>query len=122
MIEGVVNASREAVIPLTVLGRAGRAMDIEAIVDTGFTGFLTLPSASVAELRLPFEGVGETTLGDGTLIMFPTYAAEVLLDGRPAHCIVDAAETTPLAGMALLDDHDLHIEVAIGGRVVVEAR
>ncbi len=29
---------------------------------------------------------------------------------------------TPLAGMSLLDGHDLHMEVEEGGRVVIEAR
>ena len=38
MIEGVVNADYEAVIPLTVQGPAGQAQDIEAVIDTGFTG------------------------------------------------------------------------------------
>ena len=40
MIHGVVNAAYEAVIPLTVQGPAGQTRDIEAVIDTGFTGFL----------------------------------------------------------------------------------
>ena len=44
MIEGVVNAAHEAVVPLTVSGPAGVRREIEAIIDTDFGGFLTLPS------------------------------------------------------------------------------
>ena len=33
----------------------------------------------------------------------------------------DAADTTPLVGMRLLDGHSLYIEVEDGGRVVIEA-
>ena len=44
MIQGAVNAAYEAVIPLTVQGPAGQTQDIEAVIDTGFSGFLTLPS------------------------------------------------------------------------------
>ena len=40
MIEGVVSAAREAVILLTVSGPAGVRREIEAIIDTGFGGFL----------------------------------------------------------------------------------
>ena len=54
MIEGTVNASREAVVPLTVASPAGRMQPIDAVIDTGFNGFLTLPAALVSELRLPF--------------------------------------------------------------------
>jgi len=48
VIQGVVNADYEPVITLTVLGPSGRSAEIEAVVDTGFDAFLTLPSESVA--------------------------------------------------------------------------
>ena len=34
----------------------------------------------------------------------------------------DAADTTPLVGMRLLDGHSLYVEVEDGGRVVIEPR
>ena len=43
MITGMVNANREAAIRLLVRGPQGHQREIEAIIDTGFTGFLTLP-------------------------------------------------------------------------------
>ena len=122
MIEGVVNPSREAMIPLTLVGPAGRTLDIDAVIDTGFTGFLTLPASLISELELPFAGIGRAVLADGSGIRFPSYRVAMLWEGGTRNGRAHAAETTPLAGMALLDDHDLHIEVAIGGRVVVEAR
>ena len=54
MIEGVVNAAYEAVVTLPVQGPAGQSREVEAVIDTGFNRFLTLPPALVAELDLPF--------------------------------------------------------------------
>jgi len=52
MIVGVVNDSYEATIPIVVRGTNGHEYEIEAVIDTGFTGFLTLPNALVESLEL----------------------------------------------------------------------
>lgn len=44
MITGVVTADRQAIINLTVRGPTGQEHEIEAIVDTGFDGWLTYRS------------------------------------------------------------------------------
>ena len=58
MIEGAVNADREAVITLAVHGPSGRTREIEAVVDTGFSGFLTVTPALVMELGLDYRSRG----------------------------------------------------------------
>lgn len=90
------------------------------MVDTGFNGFLTLPSALVTELALPFVTRGWATLADGSLVSFDTYEVSVMWEGQPREVPVDAADTTPLVGMQLLDDHDLSIQVRKGGRVLIQ--
>ena len=120
MIEGAVNDRYEAVIALTVTGPSGETLDIEAIIDTGFAGFLTLPAESIVELNLVFEGMGVCTLGDGSEITFPYYTSAVIWDGQPRYGLAEAAETTPLAGMMLLEWHSLHVDVRDGGRVTIE--
>ena len=122
MIQGAVNAALEAVLPLTAQGADGRAQEVEAVIDTGFSGFLTLPSALVTALGLEFDGVGWGVLADGTEASFDMYDATLLWDGQPRSVYVYAAEMTPLVGMRLLEGHDLHVEVESGGRVVIEAR
>ena len=122
MIEGVVNADYEAVIPLTVQGPAGQAQDIEAVIDTGFTGFLSLPSGVVVALGLPFISASQATLADGSQVTLNAYRAMVLWDGELRYVRAYAADAIPLAGMRLLDRHYLNIEVVDGGRVVIQAR
>ena len=51
MIEGVVNAAHEAVVTLHLQEPQGRIRAIEAVVDTGFTGFLTVTPASAPPRR-----------------------------------------------------------------------
>ena len=121
MIEGVVNAAYEAVVSLTLDGPAWQTRDIGAVVDTGFNGFLTLPPAVVAELGLPFVSIGRATLADGSEISYDIYGVTVLWDGQRIYIEADAADTTPLVGMLLLDGHDLNIQVRDGGRVVIQA-
>jgi predicted aspartyl protease len=52
MIIGVVNAHTEATIPLPMRAADGREQEIEAILDTGFNGSLTLPPTMIASLGL----------------------------------------------------------------------
>ena len=122
MIQGVVNAALEAVLPVTVQDSAGRELEVEAVIDTGFSGFLTLPSALAATLGLAFDGVGWAVLADGTEARFDVYDATLRWDGRPRRVYVYAAETTPLVGMRLLNGHSLYVEVEDGGRVAIEVR
>lgn len=120
MIEGVVNAAYEPVITLALQGPSGQSREVEAVVDTGFNGFLTLPTALVSELGLPFVSIGRATLADGTEIAYEVYGVAVLWDDQPRDIEADAADTTPLVGMMLLDEHDLSIRVRDGGRVVIQ--
>ena len=120
MIEGVVNAAYEAVISLSLRGPSGQAQEIDAVIDTGFNGFLTLPPTLVAELGLPFLSHGGATLADGSKIAFDVWEVTVLWDGAAVPVEADEADTTPLVGMSLLDNHNLYVEVKDGGRVVLQ--
>jgi predicted aspartyl protease len=51
MITGVVQAG-EGRIRLKVKGRRGRELEIEAVIDTGYTASLTLPPAVIQALGL----------------------------------------------------------------------
>ena len=122
MIEGVVNAAYEPVVVLDVQGPSEKTSEIEAIIDTGFTGFLTVTPALATELELALEGTSRATLADGSEVTFDVYDVAVLWDGQPKYVLADAADTTPLVGMRMLDRHNLNIDVEDGGRVVIQAK
>ena len=121
MIEGIVNADHEAVITLALRGEAGQAREIEVVIDTGYNGFLSLPPPLVAELEFPPVGPSHATLANGVMETFNVHDATVVWDGMPRDIEVDAMRPVPLAGMLLLEGHDLSIQVRHGGRVVIQA-
>jgi clan AA aspartic protease len=121
MITGSVNADYEAVIRLFVQGPAGPAHEIDAIIDIGFNGFLTLPPTLVTALGLTRRSRGRALLANGSEELFDIYGVPVLWDGQQRYVEADAVDTTPLVGMSLLDGYDLHIQVADGGQVVIQA-
>lgn len=122
MIEGAVNAAYEPVVTLVIQGPEGETREIEAVIDTGFTGFLTVTPALARELGLDFLGMGLASLADGSQVTFPYYSVALLWEGQSRHIEADAADTTPLVGMRLLEPHILNVEVEIGGRVLIRAR
>ncbi len=121
MITGVVTQNREATIRLVLVGATGRQEEIEAIVDTGFTGFLTLPPAIIASLGVSWVCRQQGILADGSVRPFDVYAATVVWDGQVRTVETEAADAVPLVGMGLIYGHDLRIRVMTGGTVTIEA-
>ncbi len=120
MIQGVVSQSREAILPLVVGNATGQRQVVEAVIDTGFNGFLSLPSTIIAALNLPWNGSDIVTLGDGSETLFDLYAATVIWDGQYRDIDIADSETEPLVGMALLYGYRLQIDAIEGGIVRIE--
>ena len=121
MIEGQVNLALEAVISLRIEGPPGRWREIEAVIDTGYSGFLILPISLVKDLGLTYLCKMRAFLADGSRVRFDVYDAVIEWEGQSRTIEVDATGAMPLAGMQMLYGHDLHVEVVEGGRVVIEA-
>ena len=121
MIEGVVNARNEAVIRLALDGPTGQTREMDAVIDTGYSEYLTLPPTVMTELGLPFVGFMRASLADGSEVLFNLYAVTVLWDGDPMDVNAYESNSIPLVGMALLQGHNLNIDVQSGGRVAIQA-
>ena len=119
MIRGVVNNRRAAVVRLRVRGPGGVEADVDAVVDSGFTSYLTLPASTVATLGLVRESDGRAVLGDGSARQFAICAAEVEWGDTWRGVLVSALGNESLIGMRLLEGHKLVIDVVPGGSVEI---
>ena len=120
MIEGIVNDAHEAVVVISLQGPSGQTQDIEAVVDTGYSGFLTLPTTLVTELELPFAYIGRALLANDDEVSFDVHDVTVIWDDQLRHIKADVAGSASLLGMAMLDGYDLNIQVKSGGRVAIQ--
>jgi clan AA aspartic protease len=120
MISGTVTDSLEATVSLIVGTRDGHSQEVEAIIDTGFTGYLTLPFSTIESLELPWLCREQGMLADGQLHIFDVYAATLVWDERERIVEIEAADVEPLIGMSLLAGNKLTLEVRNGGNVMIE--
>jgi clan AA aspartic protease len=119
MITGHVNVNLEAVLTLSVFGADGSAHQTEALIDTGYSGFLALPAAYMALLGLSPSGSAQLTLADGSEINSDVYEVTVIWEGQQLTLQVDALDSQSLIGMALLKGYDLQIRAEVNGTVTI---
>lgn len=120
-MQGFVNQNCEAMMPI-VVGRDNKPTQlVEALIDTGFTGFLSLPLSMIEALDLPWIFSDSVTLGDGSEVVFQMYRAIVIWDGQFKVVDVAASESEPLLGMSLLYGFKLQVEAVERGTVAIEA-
>ncbi len=119
MMTGTINADLEPLLRLTVQDAGGQPHDLEAVIDTGFNGFLTLPPPLIAALGLPWLCRQQGQLADGSVVAFDVYVATGDWHGQPRSVEVEAADAQPLLGMALMQDSELQIQVGPGGSVTI---
>lgn len=121
MMQGVVSPRREAILPLVVGNASGPQVLIKTVIDTGFDGFLSLPSAVITQLGLPWTISNSATLGDGSETVFDFYTGTVIWDGQYREIDIAESETEPLLGIAMLCGYRLQIDTVEGGIVKIES-
>ena len=119
MITGAIRFD-EARIRLKVIGRRGREQEIHAVIDSGYTGMLTLPAALIAMLGLRWRSVERATLADGSTCVFQAYVGKVIWNGKLRTIVVAEAGVDPLVGMRLLRGHELRMQVRYRGKVTIK--
>ncbi len=91
------------------------------VIDTGFTGHLSLPLQDILTLGLPSLRTQRASLADNSEISLVTYLATILWDGKPVTVEVFATGERPLLGTGLLEGYSLKIRFVENGTVLIEA-
>jgi predicted aspartyl protease len=82
MMQGIVDQNCEATIQLVVGNTDSQRQMVDAVIDTGFTGFLTLPLPVLTDLNLQAYRREEGILGDGSTCIFDVYRGLIIWDGE----------------------------------------
>lgn len=107
-------------IRLPIRGGNAQEQEIEAVLDTGFDGYLTLSDALARTLGLSYHSQVVVTLGDGSERALRQYQATVVWDGQERDVLALATDGVPLIGMALLYGNDVFLHVVDGGHVTIQ--
>ena len=118
MMTGKVTFNRKAIIELKIIGSNREQETVEAIIDTGFNGDLTLSSDLIYRLKFQPVGNRHVTLGDGSLDM---YLGKVLWHGQEREVLVLQSEGDSLVGMSLLYGNRVILEVVNDGDVRIDS-
>ena len=120
MIVGRVTGTPEAVVAVEPRGPEGHQTHVQAILDTGFTDYLTLPRTVISELRLLPMDTLECQLADGRVVALESFQVVVMWDGTPREVLALAAAGEPLLGMSLLYGSRVVITVLAGRELTIE--
>lgn len=119
MITGIVSPSLEPIIRVHIADVAGQTQAFDLKIDTGFTGWVSLPIATVAALGLALVNSENIQIGDGSCVLVAVHSGVVMWDGKPRTVAVHALGVDRYIGTGLLAGHDLAIRVRDGGPVSI---
>lgn len=105
---GRVATTGETWFPVTLIGK--KVVATEALLDTGFDDFLSMPRDLADDLGLPVVGLEDYVLADGSTITSEMVAVRVLFAGRSRRIVGMVSESNEiLMGVQLLRGHCLTI-------------
>ena len=110
----------EAWVAARVLSAYGDLQQCSVIVDTGFTGWLTLPSADIRRLGLISAGYRRSITASGEAESFAYYETWVLWHGLLRWAEILESIDQPLLGMELMEGSQITVDASDGGEVVIE--
>jgi clan AA aspartic protease len=118
VIQGTI-VNLQAKINVVLRLAPGQELEIGCVVDTGFSGFLTLPSIAVERLGLPYLININANLADHSSVKTNVHAATIVWNGQERNITVLAMGQRPLIGTALLENQNLSIDFREGGKVTI---
>lgn len=140
---GLFNAAGNPILKITLTGALGTAQEFDALVDTGFSGFLLMPTVKALPLGLILYGTTSVELADGSNAVKWTAlgTASVGAESVAGIVILENNTSVPLVGMdflrrfkktlivhekntlvALVDDSDVEQFIAGVLKIAAEAK
>ena len=120
MISGQVNLHFEPKVCIFIDDSKGQPQPVDVTIDTGFTGFLSLPSALITGLGLGWMQKRNVQLADGSVVGLDVYSATVIWDGQPRKVEAYSCNSAPVIGMRILIGYEVKMRVIAGGPVWID--
>lgn len=112
--------NRELIVGLELIGPEPQTQRIEAVVDTGFNGYLTLPRSLIVNLRLPFAGHRRGELADGSVVLLHVFLGTIVWHGKPREVLISQTAGGPLVGRSLLEQNRVGFDATEGGILTID--
>lgn len=122
MTTGHIDQHGRPVAPVDLFDRQGRLRRVEAMVDTGFDDFLTLPDHWVQRLGLVWISRMPMQVATSEWARFDIYAVDILWFGHRLPVRVVQTQSEILVGTRLLWESQLTVQFWQGGSVSVQSR
>ena len=107
MISGQITDDRQPQIDLVLVDGNDIQQTVRFLVDTGYDGYLVMPSNTIRRLALAPTGCArDVAVAGGERLEWLIYRASVLWNGQVRNVEVLESDTPPLLGMAMLYDPD----------------
>lgn len=122
MLQGNVRRIGGALYPVCVVhlfGYEGFPARLETVIDTGFSGLMTLPAKTVEQMRLPRIGEAWAFLADGIEREYALYKVDVDWFGELRPIEVLCMGRFPLLGVAMMEGLDLRVGIEDGGEIAL---
>lgn len=123
MIKGRVSSDGAAGLQAWVTIEVGGSDEVfrstNVVVDTGFTGWLTLPGSVIEQMGLDLYGRRPAVLANGEMEILDLYFAFIQWHGQVRPVMVHQAGGRPLMGMSLLSGSRLLVDASEGGEVTI---
>ena len=119
-VERNAGGGLEPWITISVADADGGLHETSVIVDTAFTGCLTLPEAVIRRFGLIRQGEHEVTVASGEVDKFDYYGIRVLWHGQPRRVEVFESIDQSLLGTELLEGSRVVVDTWEGGEVIIE--
>ena len=102
MIKGEINGDQQAVVTLEIMDSQDCPCPVQVVLDTGFSGYLTLPFETIQRLGLAWVGRRTFEATNGRISELDAYIASVSWHGHLTDTLVLRSEGPAKLGMGTL--------------------